>query len=160
MTDSARLSYEQVVRERDRLRDARGAITRQLGPLPVAAGISTALVGAVADKPGKPVFLYLALCTLAVLVLVSFLYSGMRPYRQLRALHEEEWRLGLEQRHPGILGKAERNDLPPEVFLGEGDWYAEMLRLERKIYGESRAGNAPFRPPWPGVEDLQDGLDR
>jgi hypothetical protein len=49
MTDAAtlRLVYDDVVRERDRLRDARRAVTSQLEPFPVASAV---VVGVVAFR--------------------------------------------------------------------------------------------------------------
>jgi hypothetical protein len=52
-TEALSLAYQDIVTERDRLRAARAAITRQLGPLPASAGIAISLVGALAEKGAR-----------------------------------------------------------------------------------------------------------
>ena len=42
--DTLRLIYEDILRERDRLRDERKFVTRQLGPTPAAGALIIALV--------------------------------------------------------------------------------------------------------------------
>src|SRR5215217_1999235 len=91
------LAYRQTIEERDRLRGARAFFARQLGPLPAFAGVSAALVGAFSDEIEHRLWMWIALGDLALLILVSFLYSGLPAYRQLRAHREGGWRKALEE---------------------------------------------------------------
>jgi hypothetical protein len=152
------LSYDDVRRERERLRDARAGLTRQLGPLPVSAGIAVSLVAAFSED-GVRGPLWIAFALFLLLILVSILYSSMRPYRQLRAAKEEGWRAGLRDRYPDVARTAQDQGLQVEDLLSERDWYAAMLRLEREVYGDPRLENRPGLPTRE-LQDLQDGLDR
>jgi hypothetical protein len=85
--DALKLRFEDLRRENERLRDARSAITAQLGPLPISAAIVAGLVSGFA-LGGKTHLhereLHLALWLFGAMVLVSMLASTFRPYRKLR----------------------------------------------------------------------------
>jgi hypothetical protein len=133
------LEYEDICRERDRLRTARGDFSRQLGPLPVAAGISTGTIAVFAHHLRHSEWIWVALALLVVLVVVSILYSSMPAYRHIRALKERQ------------IGRPD--GLPP------ADWYRRMIEIERAIYGapvERNRLGLPRRQP----TDLQDAFDR
>jgi hypothetical protein len=152
-------SYEELRRESMRLRDARAAVTRQLGPLPISAGIAISLVAAFSENAEQGP-LWLAFVLLFVLIGVGIAYSNMRPYRQLRALKEDTWRKELVARHPEAALRAERSGLLVEDLLPERDWYAAMIQLEREIYGDLNRTDNRHRPPTRDLQDLQDGFDR
>jgi hypothetical protein len=135
-------AYEDIVTERDRLRDARGAITRQLGPLPASAAIAISLVGALTEK-ASAIALGVAVGLFGALVGVSIVYSVLPPYRKLRAKYED-------------------GEKPHELGFDEHaratDWLEHMIGLERRIYGSLDANRANFRLPF-GIENLQDSFD-
>jgi hypothetical protein len=154
-----RRSYEELRRESVRLRDARAAVTRQLGPLPISAGISISLVAAFSeDAAAGP--LWVAFGLLFLLIGLSIAYSNMRPYRQLRAVREQSWRKQLAARHPEAAQRAKKSGLLVEDLLPERDWYAAMIELERQIYGDLDRTDNRHAPPTHDLQDLQDGFDR
>jgi hypothetical protein len=108
-----RLAYEDVVRERDRLRDARASITSQLG-LPASAGIAIGVVGALQEDVDGA-WLVIASALLLVMVVTSIAFSRLAPYRKLRA-----------DRKVKVGGDAE---------AGEEKWLEDMIELERGLYG-------------------------
>lgn len=154
-----RLSYEDVRRESKRLRDARAAVTRQLGPLPISAGILVGLVAAFSDKAAQ-LPLWLAFAFFCALILLSIAYSDMRPYRQVRAAKEAEWRKKLEARHREAAVRAREIGLQVEDLLPEREWYAAMIQLERQIYGDLDRIDNRHGLPTRDLQDLQDGFDR
>jgi hypothetical protein len=139
-TEALSLAYQDIVTERDRLRAARAAITRQLGPLPASAGIAISLVGALAEK-ASAVALVVALVLFGVLVAVSIAYTFLPPYRTLRAKYEY---------HSHELGFDEH--------AGAKEWLEHMIALERRIYGTVNTRRPYFRRPR-GIGNLQDGFD-
>ncbi len=117
-----RLRYEDLRRENERLRDARAGITSQLGPLPISAAIVAGLVSGFSVDGKAHLDKGLAIAALAVflaMVVVSMLYSVLRPYRKLRD-H------ALETAEP-----------KPEEARSAGDWYAAMIKLEDGLRGKS-----------------------
>jgi hypothetical protein len=85
-------ALDDVRRENERLRDARGAVTRQLGPLPISAA---AIAGLIAAFPGKSpgstwqlVLLALAAAAFLAMLIMSMRYSALTPYREMRDRHE------------------------------------------------------------------------
>jgi len=145
--------HERLIRERDRLRDARGSFSRQLGPTPASAGISTALVAAFGSHP-KTVFMALALASLFLLVVSGLWYDGKPAYRHLFAK-----RLACQQ--------SERNTVDAFMRARHVDmsrvptpeqWYARMIELESSIIGELREHNS-LMWPWQQVDTLQAGVD-
>jgi hypothetical protein len=156
-----RLAYEQAIKERDRVRDARSFFARQLGPLPAFAGISAALVGAFSNKIERPVWLWLALVVLGLLILVSVFYSWLPAYRHLRADREDEWRRWLEKRFRPQAPPEGSKELKAEDMLDPEQWYMAQIELERKLYGPPRKENRLMLPSWKLEDaDLQDQLDR
>jgi len=135
------LEYEDICRERDRLRAARSDFARQLGPLPVAAGISTATITVFARHVHHSELLWVALGLLVLLVVVSILYGSIPAYRHIRAVNER--RLGQ-----------------PTGKLSPAAWYRRMIDLERAVYGASIERNRYKLLPSRRPSDLQDAFDR
>ena len=131
----AKLRYQDVLDERDRLRGARAAVTSQLGPLPASAAIVIGLAGTVADKVEEWALIG-AGGLFAALVIVSMLFSSLRPYRVMRA----KWRGSAT-----TLGFA--------AVAGEDAvaWIERKIKMEEELYGSPRS-NQPrlslsFSPP-------------
>ena len=99
------LVYDDLVRERDRLRDARRSVTSQLGPLPAASAIVLALFGALGpDIHGRMTVLFvIALLMLVAIAVVSSIAITYLPYRQIRrdAVRELEKQVGKVMRISG-----------------------------------------------------------
>jgi hypothetical protein len=137
-----RLTYERLAAERNRMRDARSFFARQLGPLPAFAGISVALVGAFSEDIGCEAWLWVALAIFALMIVVSILYSGMPPYRELRANRVDGGTEGVGTQNPA-------------------DWYDAEIALEKAIYASESARpwfwQLPLRRP---QGDLQEQLDK
>jgi hypothetical protein len=131
--DALRLRFEDIRRENERLRDARSAITAQLGPLPISAAIVAGLVSGFA-LGGKThlheLELHLALCLFGAMVLVSMLASTFRPYRKLRDK-------AIKDSKPGA---------DPEKATSAKEWYERMIGLEESLRGSSvrRSGFWPW----------------
>src|ERR1700724_2034424 len=85
-------ALEDIRRENQRLRDARGSVTKQLGPLPISAaavaGLTAAFPGAHPGSPAQRHLIYWALGVFGLMVLLSMRYSALRPYRKLRDAEE------------------------------------------------------------------------
>ena len=132
--------YDDVDTERDRLRSARAGFTQRLGPLPASAGIVIGLAGAV-GKDVEDGWLILAGGLFALLVFVSIVYSGLTPYRLMRAER---------------LSPSDRLD-----FWRESEdlqaWLRCKIELENDICGGLRA-EQPFSLN-PNVDNLQQALD-
>lgn len=160
-------AYNEACAERDRLREARSAFSRQLGPLPVAAGLSTGTIVVFAGHGRATGFLWAALGLLVAMVVVSILYSSIPAYRQIRAARDDEapgrpGEGGWAPRPSGCGVKASSLELCDELPRDNDsqlEWYRKMLALERRIYGEGskrpRLGLPTFKPT-----DLQDAFDR
>jgi hypothetical protein len=154
-------SYERLSSERDRLRSARGFFSRPLGPAPASAGISTALVATLGSNLDTG-FVWAAVGTLAVLVLVGIAYDGKPAYRHLYArelagVRTTRRTLALWRR------RAELDALAAEAIaaddgLGPAAWYREMIRREREVLGDPTIVNHHYAP-WAAVATLQQGLD-
>ena len=121
-----KLALDDLQRENQRLRDARGALTRQLGPLPISAAL---LAGLVSVFPGEnsedPIHTWLtvgALVVFGVMVLLSMRYSALKPYRRLRDEHEGR-EAGADTKPVGDLEEARRGWMPnpasPEHVVDE-----------------------------------------
>jgi hypothetical protein len=137
--EARKLEYEFVRRENIRLRDGRGELTRKLGPLPISAALVAGLVTGLSREVDADRYLWAALIVFGVLVFVSILYSGMKPYRVLRREHEA--------RHPRSLESQAR-------------WYDDAIALEEAIYGDpARKGPLGYLPSF-RVKSLQEGYDR
>jgi hypothetical protein len=136
--------YERLCTERNRLRDARGFFARGLGPAPASAGIATGVVAALGEGRNQLV-LWFAVGVLGAMVVVSTWYGGKAPYRHLYAekFSKTKRASGAEE---------------PEDFLGIADWYREMIRRERDLYGCVQTRNR-YLPPWTKAKTLQDGAD-
>jgi hypothetical protein len=135
-----RLRYEDVLSERDRLRNARASVTGQLGPLPASAAIVIGLAATVADK-AEQWSLITAGGLMILIVSASILYSSLPPYRIMRA---------KTQPPPRELGSpvASGND--------EAKWLKDKIALEQKIYGNLETSQHPRVWPWP--KDMQEAF--
>jgi hypothetical protein len=136
--EALRLEYEYVRGENMRLRDGRGDLTRQLGPLPIGAAIVAGLVTGFTTEANENWWLWAALIVFAVMVVVSILYSSMKPYRVLR----EE----VESR--------------PRSQSSPADWYRAAIALEKDIYGSRYPWRQRLFPAPLKAAGLQDGYDR
>ncbi len=117
MPATLRLVYDDLVRERDRLRDARRAVTSQLEPFPVASAV---VVGLFAGLSGQikgvlPTGLFgFALVLFVIIVWFSTKAVGQSPYRRER---------------DAILPNDGRGlDRTPEPL-----WLARMIEMERSV---------------------------
>ena len=155
---SLQLAYDDIVRERDRLRSAQASVTRQLGPLPVSAGIAISVVGALARNRVDEGWLIVASVLLLLLVVVGILFSVLAPYRRLRAEHADE----LAREATGGRG-SEQTAGAIDHKLG----FNEQLPTERwlKTWSSSSDGYMGHcvlpddRSDTPSTSGLQDGFD-
>jgi len=119
--ETLKFVYEDLVRERDRLRDARRAISSQLGQLPTASAVVVTLFGALSNDihGGQSTLLFrLALAAFVAMVLLSLIaVFPPRPYRKLR----KEALQKLPDEGRGL-------DQQPTV-----EWLSSMIDLERKL---------------------------
>jgi hypothetical protein len=123
-----RLVYEHLVRERDRLRDARRTVTAQLGPLPASAGLVIGLFAALSPDVENRGLWWAALALFVGVIAVSIISTLVDPYRRAAAEVDEPRGEGLQ---PGDL-------------LAEERWLARRIAIERRLYyGE--AEEAPSR---------------
>jgi hypothetical protein len=139
-----RLTYERRLTERDRIRAARAFFARQLGPVPVFAGLSVGLVGAFSEKIRDEAWLWIALGVFALMSAVSILYSRMPAYRELRA-----YRVRTQHMTEG------REEMAVSA------WYEAESELERSVYGSGGDRARPWL--WPRRNlggDLQEQLDK
>jgi hypothetical protein len=137
-------AYLDVVSERDRLRDARAGFTGRLGPLPASAAIVIGLAGSAAGKV-NPWWIAEAAVLLALLIFISSVYSGLRPYRLIRADRQRDL-------DPG----------PDDIGFGlsapdRATWLTRKIELEQQVYGPLRERQA-FSLTL-DVDNLQDALD-
>jgi hypothetical protein len=133
-----RLRYQDVLTERDRLRNARASVTSQLGPLPASAAIVIGLAATVADKVEMWALISAGGLMLGIVAL-SMLYSGLRPYRIMRAR--------AEGKRSADLG----SPVLPED--DEAGWLDAKIKLEQTIYGELDTRQRPSL--WLRPKDLQ-----
>lgn len=110
--ETLRLVHADLVRERDRLRDARRAVTAQLGPFPASAGLVVGLFAALQPHfhghPTRIVLISAAVLIFALIVSVSFRGLRFKPYRELskitgEGLPEREWLTAENERLRGLL---------------------------------------------------------
>ena len=156
LLEARRLEYGYLREENKRLRDGRAELTRQLGPLPIGAAVVAALVAGLPEtrRGGlvihHPWLLWVALGLGVLMMIVSLAYSGLKPYRELRAKQAQLDRL--------------RSSADTEPA-----WYDAAIELERAIYGEKPALDKWWKRlgrwlgrTWPkhNIGDLQEGYDR
>jgi hypothetical protein len=146
-----RLRFEDLQRENERLRDARSAITSQLGPLPISAAIVAGLVsGFTVDGKAhlNQALAHWALAAFGLMVFVSMVSSILKPYRKLRDELEAD------------------SDKRPSDATSVTDWYSRMLVVEEGVRGRSKsgfwsavAGFLPLPLPW-RAKTLQTACDQ
>jgi hypothetical protein len=147
-TEILEKAYTDLVGERDRLRDARAGFTARLGPLPAAAAIVIGLAGSAAGK-ANAWWIVEAAVLLALLIFVSTVYSGLPPYRLLRAAHQPFFEPGpVESDKQLAFGLGARD---PET------WLERKIKLEQQICGPLRR-TQPVRLGM-DVKNLQEALD-
>jgi hypothetical protein len=153
---SLQLAYDDIVRERDRLRSARASVTRQLGPLPASAGIAISVVAALARNRVDKIWLIVALGLLGLIVVVGILFSMLAPYRRLRARFEHV----LREDAGGQAGHKTTAEyqLGFDKDVSNECWLEHMVELERRIYGPLRTRQRSFKSPFK-IRTLQDGFD-
>jgi hypothetical protein len=99
-----KLALADLQHENQRLRDARGSISRQLGPLPVSAALVAALVtafpGSQSGSPWQQLLTAVALLAFFVMVVLSMAYSALTPYRKLRDTQERDPTSTVQQTVP------------------------------------------------------------
>ncbi len=137
-----RLTYEELQKENLRLRDARGSLTGQLGPLPISAAIVAGLVSGFSVSGGAHFnewFALGALLVFVIMVIVSVNYSHLTPYRKLRdEMDITDGEAIAEQ--PGDGRSVERA------------WYVEVIELERGVRGRwSPRERSPLSEWWTQV---------
>jgi hypothetical protein len=132
------LALDDLRRENVRLRDARSAVTSQLGPLPISAAVIAGLVTAFpGGHPGHAQrhLTVIALAVFGVMALVSAAAGKLKPYRTLRDEHEHHQGEAsptriTERAATRVLGgpapAASRRPSTPE-------WYAAMVDVERAV---------------------------
>lgn len=129
------LLYEEVVRESDRLRSARSAFSRQLGPLPVAGGLVLGIFTSFGHHPHHAVT-WVAVGLFAFSVIVSMGASGIAPYRRLRAGKVDEQERESQWRRPELQGAMDTDKLLTATgLLPEEEWLRQRIKLERSLYG-------------------------
>jgi hypothetical protein len=114
--ETLRRAYGDRVRETKRLRDARRQFTSQLGLLPASGALVVGLFAAFSTEIDERL-LALALIPFVVAVIVSALFSRLKPYRKIRQEIEAK------------EGKADWR-------LSEERWLVAMIKLEEQIYRE------------------------
>jgi hypothetical protein len=152
--------HEDVVVERNRLRDARAGFTSRLGPLPASAGVAIGLAGAVSDEISEG-WIWAAGALFIVLVVVSTVFSGLTPYRILRSekqSRDSQERGGNSQRH----GRDSKPAMPFAFYRNETSlpkWLEAKITLEQEICGELPRKQRVFYLKLRGVQTLQDAVD-
>jgi hypothetical protein len=155
-------AYEDARWENERLRDARRAVTRQLGPLPISASVVAGLVAGFGSESIQcELLLWLALGLLVlVLIPLSMLYSNMRPYRALREDKEGDLE---EDNRPSTIAARLQTGTPDNARAELIQWYKSMLSLERSIYGGgTRQGWGYWRTPRvrTPIDSMVEGFER
>jgi hypothetical protein len=112
------LAYENGVRERDRLRDARRSVTSQLGPLPAASAIVVGLFGALSDDIHGITTVIIYGVALALFVAIAAVST--------RAITYEPYRVQRENAEKAVGWTHDETLLPSEWFVG-------MMRVEREV---------------------------
>jgi hypothetical protein len=116
------LKLEDLQRENQRLRNARGTITSQLGPLPISAAIVAGLVSGFSSTGSAHLnhdLVTAALWVFGVMVLVSALFSGLAPYRKLRDRAET------------------KKNLRPSQTDDPVKWREQMIEIEETVQGKT-----------------------
>jgi predicted permease len=132
--ETLELIYDRIVRERDRLRDARRAVTAQLGPLPAAAAVVLGLFAGLPDHVHNRGLVWAALAVFIGVILLSAWGIRVSPYRRLSA------QLDAPTTQEGLR---EDDSLPRK------DWLLERIRHERRIY---------YGDPAESSQPTQDGI--
>jgi hypothetical protein len=174
--ETLKAALEDIRRENERLRNARGSVTRQLGPLPISAAAVAGLIAAFpGTHPGSPAqrhLIYWALGVFGLMVLLSMRYSALRPYRKLRDAEEATMTKARKPIPESIADDIRSRYRQKPVGHAGSDgfeqarWYAAMIAVERSVRGKT--ARRPWwlrllRVPlllWPRqAKNLQEGFD-
>ncbi len=130
-----------IERERDRLRDARASFTALLGPLPGSAGVVT---GIIVSAAGRVDWQYVAATgfALAVIVIVSVSFMGLKPYRELRSAEQPAFDPGWDRRSLGFRVWRSRSRR-----VADGEDSSRVGDLRRRPATGGTAGGHHFGPP-------------
>jgi hypothetical protein len=131
--ETLQLIYDRIVRERDRLRDARRAVTAQLGPMPAAGAVVLGLFAGLPDDIHNRGLVWAALAVFIVVILLSASGIRLSPYRQLTA----------EMDAPTTQEGLREDDRLPRT-----EWLLERIKHERRIYYGAPAGRAQGSQNW------------
>jgi hypothetical protein len=156
------LALEDARRENLRLRDARAAVTHQLGPLPISAAVVAGLVTAFpGGHPGhaQHCLIVAALIVFGVMALVSAGCSMLKPYRKIRdGLEADRQKLPVSPNGiadvlaEGITASTAAAPPSDEDASRVMRWHAAMLELERGVAKGLRTG---FDIEWWGLFAVQ-----
>ena len=139
-------AYDEIARERDRLRNARGSATQLLGP--ASAAIAIGLFGALA-RPLPASILIIAGGLFILMILIGILYDNLPPYRVLRA--------GAEKKIAGE-GGTRQFELGFQDDVSEAAWLGHAIEVERQVYGSLPSKHRRFRlwkcGPEPTLQEL------
>jgi len=147
-TEILEMAYADLVSERDRLRDARGGFTGRLGPLPASAAIVIGLAGSAADDVNK-LWVVEAALLLALLMFISTVYSGLRPYRLLRARRQAHFDPALAEDGKELVFGLQAPD--------RATWLQQKIKLEQELCGSLQLGQPFFLSLQ--VDNLQEALN-
>jgi hypothetical protein len=117
--ETLQLIYDRLVQERDRLRDARRAVTAQLGPLPAAAAVLLGLFAGLPDDVHNRGLVGAAVVLFIGMIVVSAWGIRLSPYRRLSAQ---------------IDAPNTQDGLRDDDSLPRRDWLLERIKHERRIY--------------------------
>jgi hypothetical protein len=131
--ETLQLIYDRLVRERDRLRDARRAVTAQLGPLPAAAAVLLGLFAGLPENVHNRGLVWAALILLIGLILVSAWGIRLDPYRRLSGQ---------------VDAPTTQDGLREDDALPRKDWLLKRIKHERRIYYGAPNGGAQQSRNW------------
>jgi hypothetical protein len=122
-----------LVRERDRLRDARRSVTAQLGPLPAAAAVVLGLFAGLPDNVQNRGLVWAALALFIGVIVLSAWGIRLDPYRRLS----------------GQVDAPTTDDgLRDDDSLPRKDWLLARINHERRIYYGAPTGSAEQPQNW------------
>jgi hypothetical protein len=141
--ETLQLIYARLILERDRLRDARRAVTAQLGPLPAAGAVVLGLFTGLPDDIQNRGLVWAALALFIGVLALSAWGIGLDPYR-LR---------GGEVDAPTM-----EDGLRDDDFLSREEWLFARIKHERRVYYGTTIGGA--QPSQSEPLSLQAGFER
>jgi hypothetical protein len=131
--ETLQLIYDRLVLERDRLRDARRAVTAQLGPLPAAAAVLLGLFAGLPENVHNRGLVWAALALFIGVILLSAWGIRISPYRRLSG---------------DLDAPTTQDGLRDDDSLPRKDWLLERIKQERRIYYGAPAGGTQRPQNW------------